>query len=253
MMISFAAVTSAVEADRLFAEEKRVQTCELLKGFTGKVSDAQASIQQDADHILEEIMASGKLEEVELAVHVLISAGMSTPSLRAAAVEGANIVNAGSWSFGAVCFILMMWVEHPAVHIIWERSCGGLWQVAPWIRIAQGLLWFALFVWLGPDQKGFAVSAGIKFAVAPYIAFWLIWFGVTKLFPEMTMLWFCVPDCVAAFLLGPLMLGMAFAGVANAAKLPHVGLLLVHFVMSKDFKVSKWRFCRKHATGSLGN
>merc|ERR1740121_799555 len=99
----FGALTAAaMEVDRLWAKQGRREAQQLREGYTGKLSDAQASVMRDKECILAEIAGSGVQAEVEHAVQVLISAGMSTPELRAAARSGANVQGAGKWKVGMI-------------------------------------------------------------------------------------------------------------------------------------------------------
>merc|ERR1712137_1100087 len=82
LMVASALIFAACAADWQWDAQLRMETCLLRRDFTGCLSDAQASNRKDREKILAEIRESGNEEDVNRAVRVLLTAGMSTSSLR---------------------------------------------------------------------------------------------------------------------------------------------------------------------------
>eukprot|EP00927_Polykrikos_kofoidii_P077798 TRINITY_DN74701_c0_g1_i1.p1 TRINITY_DN74701_c0_g1~~TRINITY_DN74701_c0_g1_i1.p1 ORF type:complete len:630 (+),score=42.23 TRINITY_DN74701_c0_g1_i1:55-1944(+) len=87
------------EADRIVAIRESIGAAELRNNFTA-AGDAQCSCEQDREHITAEIRED--LAEVDMAISVLLCAGMSTPKLCLAASRGANINSASHVSFASL-------------------------------------------------------------------------------------------------------------------------------------------------------
>lgn len=232
----FGALTAAaMEVDRLWAKQGRREAQQLREGYTGKLSDAQASVMRDKECILAEIAGSGVQAEVEHAVQVLISAGMSTPELRAAARSGANVQGAGKWKVGMIVITVFMFMVHPALHAWSGISCGGALRFVPWLKVAEGALWLVILAFLRQDQWGLATQSAGRLAVLPYLFVWSL-SAALNLFgafgpccsPRRVH---CVPDAIGAFLLGPLMLCISAAGVARVARVPVLGPRLVGLLL----------------------
>merc|ERR1712159_194378 len=85
----------ASEADRMWMREARTEASDLRRDFTGKVCNSTSSMGDDKVYILREIRANGEEAAVDYAIDVLLRAGMSTPSLRAAALHGVDVEAAG--------------------------------------------------------------------------------------------------------------------------------------------------------------
>jgi hypothetical protein len=98
------------EMDRVLSDLCAQGAKELRSGYEGSILLAGCTEPRDDLHIREEIGGSC-IASVNQAINVLLSAGMSTPSLRRAAEAGLDIMNAahmefsgfsGMWAFGLV-------------------------------------------------------------------------------------------------------------------------------------------------------
>ena len=91
-IVYFVALTIAIvcgsEADRMHLAEAIEESANLREGFSGRVSNAQSSVEQDRVSILSEIRSSGEESSVDISIEVLLRSGMSTESLRQAAAMG---------------------------------------------------------------------------------------------------------------------------------------------------------------------
>jgi len=111
------ASAAAAEFDRLNRLQDIEQSKQLRKGYTGTLRDAQASVEADRSAIIGELSTSGVENDVDEAIHVLLEAGMSTPTLRKASSHVGRLQEAGrfSVSMAVLAWTAMMYV--PMWHI----------------------------------------------------------------------------------------------------------------------------------------
>ncbi|CAK9080238.1 unnamed protein product [Durusdinium trenchii] len=92
------------ELDRVHSLQIEQEGRQLRRRYKGSIQFATCSQQTDQNHIWDEI--GGKVSDVDTAIHVLISAGVSSPSLRMAAKRGVKIEGAGHAEV-AVAFVVL--------------------------------------------------------------------------------------------------------------------------------------------------
>eukprot|EP00928_Gymnodinium_smaydae_P092064 TRINITY_DN75846_c0_g1_i1.p1 TRINITY_DN75846_c0_g1~~TRINITY_DN75846_c0_g1_i1.p1 ORF type:complete len:570 (-),score=43.14 TRINITY_DN75846_c0_g1_i1:79-1788(-) len=233
MVLMGMVVLVACEADRIIERELKLEASELIFGYTGRVRNAEASSSKDRETILGEIDESGLEGDVDHAISVLISTGMSTPSLRDAS-KLTNVDGAGQWSLGAVLMALVMWIVHPFLHVYCDVTCQGYLSFVPFLKMVQGITWTVLFVNASPDGKGIVAAAAMRLAVVPYMLIWNVWVE-SKLLTgkeEDLIRVHCVPDACGAFALGPIMLSISAIGIVKTARIPWIGPGLVTFLLS---------------------
>eukprot|EP00438_Fugacium_kawagutii_P003976 Skav228318 [mRNA] locus=scaffold3455:2219:3235:+ [translate_table: standard] len=78
-----------LEIDRLSGKSTMAEAQQLRKGYTGSIQLAECARESDARKIRQEI--AQEQESVDFAIHVLLTAGMSTPALRHIAEAGVDI------------------------------------------------------------------------------------------------------------------------------------------------------------------
>ncbi|CAE7234846.1 unnamed protein product [Symbiodinium microadriaticum] len=83
-----------LETDRVNAEARAWEAEQLRRGYQGSIAHATCSDAADSARILGEI--GGKMEAVDYAIHVLLKAGMSSPTLREIARAGIDVEGAGN-------------------------------------------------------------------------------------------------------------------------------------------------------------
>jgi len=234
MVYSLFAATSlaACASDLVRDRQLHLETAQLRNKFTGSLDDAMSSEPSDRERIMAEIQTSGSWEQVNRAVEVLLLAGVSTPSLRAATERGGDVRGAARWSLGHVLAVALVWVAAPVTHVLLDESCGQPWRFVPCLKVLQGLAWLLLFVTKQPDQRSFVTRAACKLAVVPYLLVWLLWVGAAFVIGSPLHRRHCVPDAVSTFLLGPCMLALAAAGVAGTASVPMIGPRVVTFALT---------------------
>ena len=104
-----------LEVDRINGEAKVEEAKNLSCGFSGSIAQATCSKQADAERIFREI--GEKTENVDYAIHVLLAAGMSSPTLREIARRGINVRGAGHAEI-AVAFVALV-----------PLTCESLWSI----------------------------------------------------------------------------------------------------------------------------
>jgi len=161
MVYSLFAATSlaACASDLVRDRQLHLETAQLRNKFTGSLDDAMSSEPSDRERIMAEIQTSGSWEQVNRAVEVLLLAGVSTPSLRAATERGGDVRGAARWSLGHVLAVALVWVAAPVTHVLLDESCGQPWRFVPCLKVLQGLAWLLLFVTKQPDQRSFVTLA----------------------------------------------------------------------------------------------
>eukprot|EP00439_Symbiodinium_sp_Y106_P072987 s686_g13.t1 len=82
-----------LEVDRVNGRTRTQEALQLSRGFRGSIAHAKCSKASDGHRIFMEI--GEKTSAVDYAIHVLLAAGMSTPTLREVARAGVDIQNAG--------------------------------------------------------------------------------------------------------------------------------------------------------------
>ena len=82
-----------LEVDRVNGDANMEEAQHLRSGFSGSIVQATCSRDVDAERIFAEI--GEKTADVDYAIHVLLSAGMSSPTLRAVAKRSIDIRGAG--------------------------------------------------------------------------------------------------------------------------------------------------------------
>eukprot|EP00913_Durusdinium_trenchii_P021856 g20536.t2 len=104
------------EVDRLHYAARELEGLQLRKHYQGSTRYASCSERHDEEKICQEI--GEKAHSVDQVIQVLISAGMSSPALREAQMQGVSIEHAGArWQsmmlqalsvFARLCFIILL-------------------------------------------------------------------------------------------------------------------------------------------------
>eukprot|EP00439_Symbiodinium_sp_Y106_P047842 s1052_g6.t1 len=99
-----------LEVDRVIGQSQREQAKQLSHGFQGSIEHATCSKAADTARILQEI--GDRTSDVDYAIHVLLAAGMSTPTLRSVARAGVDISGAGYTEMAFPCLDLGPFLIH---------------------------------------------------------------------------------------------------------------------------------------------
>eukprot|EP00435_Cladocopium_sp_Y103_P057812 s529_g20.t1 len=208
-----------MEVDRINARSAVSEAEELRQGYQGSIQYAKCSQAADAASIRREI--GGQVDCVDHAIHVLLTAGMSTPALRDIA-RVVDIEHAAFAEFTGAVFLLgpfaSMAVTLSFVDLFYYGRC--LWpRVA--LAVISLLSRLILFVWLSRshwDEQRFILKVMNKFLCLAMLG-WLVLtfcflgFGLSS--DHLFFLWLLICDlCLLSMLL------FAFLGVRGIAKLP---------------------------------
>eukprot|EP00929_Paragymnodinium_shiwhaense_P119711 TRINITY_DN91608_c0_g1_i1.p1 TRINITY_DN91608_c0_g1~~TRINITY_DN91608_c0_g1_i1.p1 ORF type:complete len:924 (+),score=67.70 TRINITY_DN91608_c0_g1_i1:96-2867(+) len=214
--------TTASEVDRLHGIAALHEARQLRVGFSGRVRHAQCSVSTDAETILAEIEAKGVEDAVDDAIAVLLTSGMSTPTLRRAASRAGALRDIRQWSRLDLAIGIAGFLGTGVPRLLY-----GLTPVLFWWRLGLGLAWLGLLASLGPDKKAFAVSSCWLLAI-PLSADMLDYhfpFAYDATFRYLTDAH--AGDALAVFIVGPLVLLLSLAGPALTARVPMVGPLMI--------------------------
>jgi len=231
------------EADRIWDRRASRDAALLRRDWTGRLQDAQASVEEDRARILDEIEAKGQRSKVENTIGVLIAAGMSTHDLRTAHALGVDISRAGRYSIALVYLDFLFMVGKTVGHIIMNTGCEGPLYWASHLRISEGLTLFLVFLLRGPEHRGLVASAGVVFGVVPYL---LSWFLVIVLMTAGAVKGchvHCFPDWLTALITGPIGIVISFLGIDGCARLPYVGRAVVWLLLRTHVSDNEIQSC----------
>ena len=218
-----------MDFDRIHAKSTMSEAEELRRGYKG-IEQAECSQDSDAVNIRSEI--ADQLEAAENAIDVLLTAGMSTPTLRDIARAGVNIKSAAFYEITGAFLLLgpfgtMAAITSTFLHIFYR---GRHWYLAilPSISVLERLIMIiSLFVspW---DERCFILKIMGKF-MAAMLGFFAIAVLLSFLcrFTTVAFLWLAISDFHLL-----IMLCLTFLGIRGTAKLPG-GILLLQFFFAR--------------------
>ena len=221
-----------LEIDRVSGEMTAVEARRLRKGYGGSIKYAECARQSDAVKILQEI--DDQQDAVDFAIHVLLTAGMSTPALRHIAEAGVDIEFAAYSEITAAAILLVPYqllsAMHFAFHII---SFQGDWPTL----ILQGISILGRFILLvmlfrnQEDEQCFLLKLLTKFtallAILLVLCLILVWLPDTK----PVFVWLVMTD------LGLLcLIPMAILGIQGTAERLPLGRRFVQLIFARGTK-----------------
>jgi len=246
----FCAATLVGEADRLWQIQGEKEARQLRAGYTGSLRDAQSTEPRDKERIMLEVASSGLEDEVNRAIEVLLVAGASTPTLRAAVRRAGVLKRAG---YTPMSLVIMSWAawnnasfSYPVSRLLiyysqWAREvCTGdippayqFYCTPPDLEVyiqafgtLEALVWLLLFACMPWDRRGFAARSLVT----------LMGVGLTALFVPRRLLGGTQVDLTwerraLVFGIAPVMLALSAAGPARVAGIPRLGPCLVRLLM----------------------
>ncbi|CAJ1384578.1 unnamed protein product [Effrenium voratum] len=209
------------ELDRIMWEARTVECQQLRHGFEG-ICRASCKEPEDEQRIRAEI--GDKVAEVDQAIEVLISAGMSTPALRHVERLGINIDHAGCMELA----MPVMFLGPQLLLAIWQDLFNGARRgrwflvVCQTVSIIARLALLALLCRSGADERCFMLRVMTKLVVLVLVpAFASVCLGAEgdRMMQRTTFLAFD-----AVFLLT---LGFGLLGIRGTAKMPCLMQLLL--------------------------
>eukprot|EP00928_Gymnodinium_smaydae_P004464 TRINITY_DN11517_c0_g1_i1.p1 TRINITY_DN11517_c0_g1~~TRINITY_DN11517_c0_g1_i1.p1 ORF type:complete len:691 (-),score=95.77 TRINITY_DN11517_c0_g1_i1:190-2262(-) len=148
------------EADRVRCCAAKVETRNLKAKYTGSIRDATCLSRADELSIRAEIKDC--MQDVDDSIHVLLRAGMSTPSLRQAWKLGVDVTGAGRTEFAFVAFTLHYAATTATFGLKWNETETIILNSVIWLLL---IAWLALLCFLGPDGRRFAIQVLQKVAL----------------------------------------------------------------------------------------
>ena len=221
-----------LEIDRVSGEMTAVEARRLRKGYGGSIKYAECARQSDAVKILQEI--DDQQDAVDFAIHVLLTAGMSTPALRHIAEAGVDIEFAAYSEITAAAILLVPFSLLTIVNFVFHiKYFQGDWA----ILILQGTsilgrLILVSIIYRSPtDEQCFLLKLLTKFAAMLVFALALfipaIW--LPDIYPLLVWLF--------TFDIGLLcMIPVAVLGIQGTAERLPLGLCLLQLVFARGCK-----------------
>ena len=176
-----------MEIDRISGESTVKEAQQLRQGYQGSIQYAECAKESDALKIHHEIDC--QQDAVDYAIHVLMTAGMSTPALRHVAQAGVDIEFAAYSEITAACIMLIPYellsVMYFTFHVM---HFTGKW----YLLVLQGIsmlgraIMLAILYWSATDDQCFALKLLTKLAAVlvillALVSFSLLWFSDTSL------------------------------------------------------------------------
>ena len=151
-----------MEVDRIKGESRMQEAVHLRRGFVGSIAQATCSRAEDAERI--RAVIGNRTAAVDYAIHVLLTAGMSTPTLRDMARAGVCIEEAGVAEFALPFLFLVAFHALSILQLAIDIIClHSVWQYWLWPGIPVLLRTVVIIMlWRSPfDEKCFICNLGI--------------------------------------------------------------------------------------------
>ena len=219
------------EIDRINAGDAVAESEELQLGYRGSIQYAKCSQESDAASIRREI--GHQVEQVDHAIHVLLAAGMSTPTLREIA-RSVDIPHAAFAELTGALFLLGPFATNAIDFVVLDMlRCQCLWYrvVLVIVSIVTRLMLFALLCRSDWDEQRFILKVMSKFLFVGWLC-WLLLVTSSLVSHHISIdavahLWLAISD---VFLLS--MLAFALLGIRGTARLAF-GFHILHFIFSR--------------------
>ena len=241
-----------LEIDRVSGESTAIEARQLRKGYGGSIKYAECARQSDAEGILQEI--DDQQDAVDFAIHVLLTAGMSTPALRHIAEAGVDIEFAAYSEITAAAILLVPLQLLTIVNFVFHiKYFQGDWA----ILILQGtsilgrLILVAVIYRSPTDEQCFLLKLLTKFAAMLVVAIAL--FVPAIWLPDIgpLLVWLLTFDLGLLCIFPSAILGIQ----GTAERLPF-GLCLLQLVFARGTKafaachskVQRCCLCQKEST-----
>ena len=234
-------VFCVMEVDRINSSSTRSEEEELRQGYQGSIESAKCSQEADAASIRTEI--GDKVRDVDHAIEVLLTAGMSTPALREIA-HAVNIEQAAFSEITGAVFLLGPFASLAITATLLDMIYGGaspFLAILPCLSVMARVVLFVLLCRSARDEQRFILKLMSK-CVAMLL--WLfVGVVVLCLFPHDLSVsqgahaWLLIADVCLLILLY-----IALLGIRGTAKLP-LGLRVLQVVFGRGRKA--FLVCRR--------
>ena len=176
-----------LEIDRISGESTVKEAQQLRQGYQGSIQYAECAKESDALKIHHEIDC--QQDAVDYAIHVLMTAGMSTPALRHVAQAGVDIEFAAYSEITAAWIILIPYellsVMYFTFHVMYFTGEWYLLVLQGMSLLGRAIL-LAILCGSATDDQCFALKlltklAGVLVILLALVSFALLWFSDTSL------------------------------------------------------------------------
>mmetsp|Transcript_65985 Transcript_65985/g.183813 ORF Transcript_65985/g.183813 Transcript_65985/m.183813 type:complete len:551 (-) Transcript_65985:53-1705(-) len=163
-LTTFALYFVASEVDRLRRLSRDSEAKGLRVEYT-TIDAAQSSCAKDKERILSDIGNEG--QAVDSSIRVLISAGMSTPGLRRAALSGVNVSSAADLRFAVAWLGLALWIL--SISWLYMYVCPMTPGMVEMFVVNCVMMGLCILLWIRSEQDRQALmgSVATKLAVVP--------------------------------------------------------------------------------------
>ncbi|CAK9020755.1 Uncharacterized protein SCF082_LOCUS15040 [Durusdinium trenchii] len=226
---------SLMEVDRISGNSTVVESEQLQKNYKGSIRHAECSEPADAVKIRAEI--GGKREEVDYAIHVLLTAGMSTTALREVARSGVDIEYAayseiscpviilGPYELVTLAFLVLELIHYRGVNYL-------LWALLAGLSLVVRLLLIGVILRRADDERCFILKVLTK-AVAVVLVIFAVVCSLSSILSMQTLSMAWLVLSAASW---SVVLAFALLGIQGTAKLP-LGLSLLQIFFARGRKV----------------
>jgi len=219
------------EVDRISGKNTVKEAQELRKGYQGSIRYADCARRSDASKIHQEI--DEQIEEVDYAIDVLLTAGMSSPALRSITRQGVDIEFAAYSEITAAVVLLIPFEVLSVAHFAIHLKQWNVWYllILHSFPIVGRLILLLLLRRSTLDERCFLLKVLTKFAAVLLVLLAIA--TILALFApgsSPAMVWLCTSN--AALLL---VIPIAFLGIQGTAALPF-GLCLLQLFFARGSK-----------------
>ncbi|CAK9086684.1 Uncharacterized protein SCF082_LOCUS41001 [Durusdinium trenchii] len=221
-----------MEVDRIHGKSSVLEAEQLRQHYKGSILYAECSQQEDAINIHSEI--GDKIGSVDYAIHVLLTAGMSTPTLRDIARAGVDIEDAAYTELtGAATFLGPFDMMTSICMLLNMAYLGGKWHLAilPAVCFLSKLILLYLICRSPTDERCFILKVMAKSVVMMIVVFLML--CILPLNLTMTAashLWLAISNLFYCSIFA-----FAVLGIRGTAELP-CGLSLLQLFFARGSK-----------------
>ncbi|CAE7208210.1 unnamed protein product [Symbiodinium sp. CCMP2592] len=224
-----------MEVDRVNGQSRAEEAVQLRRGFRGSIAHATCSEPDDADRIHAEI--GTQTEDVDYAIQVLLTAGMSTPTLRDVARAGVGIQDAGHAEI-AVPFLALipftaMSIFSFCINFEYLPEAAWVYYVLQVYPILCRVALLLVISRSATDERCFIMKMMTKLVaiylavICPILVQWE-WYGSSGHLPDQALIDVCFYTAMCCF---------SFLGMRGTLALPRCGPCLLQLFLGRCNKL----------------
>ncbi|CAE7247571.1 unnamed protein product [Symbiodinium necroappetens] len=233
LLVSGILFFNLLEVDRIIGQSQIDEAKQLSHGYQGSIEDATCSEAADTMRIFQEI--GERTGDVDYAIHVLLGAGMSTPTLRTVARAGVDISGAGYTEMAFPCLDLGPFLIHSVSLVLTSVPVYRLQQCYRWIPCLLSTcarLILLISLWRSAnDERCFILKMMAKM-IAMYVG---LTFPLVVIFQIASSRneWSFFGITVFIMIVHSIMVGSACLGMQRLATLPLAGPCMLQLFLGR--------------------